>query len=67
VVILRDQAEGDLLHQINYIAAWLSVPRWSLNCSAGDVDWMLGLADDYLRSIVSAQKEGLGVMIHSQS
>ena len=67
VVILRDQAEGCLLHQRNYIVAQSSVPGQSPNHSAGDVDWMLGLADDYLRSIVSAQKEGLGVMIHSQS
>ena len=27
---------------------WLSVLGKSLNCSAGDVDWMSGLADDYL-------------------
>ena len=42
-----------------YIVAWLNVPEWSPNHSAGDVDWMWGLADDYLSSDdKSAQKEG---------
>jgi len=58
VVILRDQAEGHLLHQMNYIAAWLSVPGWSLNCSTGDVDQMLGSADDYLISVNRVSLEG---------
>ena len=44
----RDQAEGHLLRQMNYIPAWLNVPKWSPNHSAGDVNWTLGLADDYL-------------------
>ena len=44
VVILRDQAEGCLLHQMNYIAAWMNLPEWSLNKSARDVDRELGLA-----------------------
>src|SRR5882724_5554533 len=47
-VILRDQAEGCLLHQMNYIAARTNLPEWSLNKSARDVDWESGLADDYL-------------------
>jgi len=49
-VILRDQAEGHLLFQMNYIVAQLSVPKWSPNHSAVDVDWMSGLADEYLSS-----------------
>ena len=48
MVILRDQAEGHLLHQINYVAAQLSVPGWSSNHSARGVDQMSELADDYL-------------------
>src|SRR5882724_2233112 len=58
VVILRDQAEGHLLHQKNYIAAQLSVPMWSLNHSTGDVDWMSGSADDYLSSVNHISSEG---------
>ena len=58
MVILRDQAEGCLLCQMNYIAAWSSVPGWSLNHSTGDVDWMLGLADDYLSSVDCIGSEG---------
>ena len=56
-VILRDQAEGHLLHQINYIAAWLSVPRRSLNHSTGDVDQMLGSANDYLSLVNCVSSE----------
>ena len=48
VAILRDQAEGHLLHQINYIAAQSNIPEWSLNHSAGDVNWMSGSANDHL-------------------
>ena len=48
MVILRDQAEGCLLHQMNYIVAWSNIPEQSLNHSNGDVDQALGLADDYL-------------------
>jgi len=48
VVILRDEAEGHLLHQMNYIAAQLNVPKWSPNNSTGDVNQMLGSANDYL-------------------
>jgi len=33
---------------MNYIVAWSSVSEWSPNHSTGDVDWMLGLANDYL-------------------
>ena len=58
MVILRDQAEGHLLYQMNYIAAWSSVPGQSLNSSTGDVDWMLGLADDYLSSVNCISSEG---------
>jgi len=48
VVILRDQAEGHLLCQMNYIVAWLNIPERSPYHSAGDVDQKSGLADDYL-------------------
>ena len=58
VVILRDQAEGCLLHQRNYIVAQSSVPGQSPNHSAGDVDWMLGLANDYLSSVNHVSLEG---------
>ena len=58
MVILRDQAKGNLVHQMNYIVSWLSVPEWSLNHSAGDVDQMLGLADDYLSSDDRVSLEG---------
>ena len=58
MVILRDQAEGCLLCQMNYIVAQLSVPGQSLNCSAGDVDWMLGSANDYLSSVNCISLEG---------
>ena len=58
MVILRDQAEGHLLHQMNYIAAQLSVPGQSLNHSAGDVDQMSRLADDYLSSVDHISLEG---------
>jgi len=58
VVILRDQAEGHLLHQRNYIAAQWSVPGWSLNHSTGDVDQMSGLANDYLSSVDRIGSEG---------
>ena len=30
-VILRDQAEGHLLRQMNYIVAWVDAPEWSPN------------------------------------
>ena len=36
------------MHRMNYIVAQLSVPKWSPNHSAGDVDQMSGLANDYL-------------------
>ena len=36
------------MHQMNYIVAHLNVPEQSGNCSSGDVDQMLGSADDYL-------------------
>ena len=49
-VILKDQAEGHLLHQMNYIVAQLNIPRQSLSGSTGDVDWTLGSADDHLSS-----------------
>jgi len=35
---------------MSYIVAWSNVPGQSLNGSAGDVDGMLGLANDYLSS-----------------
>jgi len=57
-VILRDQAEGCLLCQMNYIAAQLSFPGQSLNHSAGDVDQMSGSADDYLSLNDRASSEG---------
>jgi len=44
VVILRDQAEGCLLCQMNYIAAWVNLPKRSLNKGAKGVDWELGSA-----------------------
>jgi len=44
VVILRDQAEGRLLHQMNYIAAQTDLPERSLNESMRDVDRESGLA-----------------------
>ena len=44
VVILRDQAEGHLLRQMNYIAARTNLREWSLNKSARDVDWESGSA-----------------------
>ena len=43
---------------MNYIAAHLSVPGQSLNHSAGDVDKMLGSADDYLSSVNHVGSEG---------
>jgi len=43
---------------MNYIAAQLSVPRQSLNHSAGGVDQMLGSADDYLSSFNHVGLEG---------
>ena len=43
---------------MNYIAAQSSVPRWSLNHSTGDVDQMLGLADNYLSSVDCVSLEG---------
>ena len=58
VVILRDQAEGHLLHQMNYIAARLSVPGWSSNHSARGVDRMSGSAKDYLSSVDHVSSEG---------
>ena len=58
MVILRDQAEGLLLHQMNYIAAQLSVHGQSLNHSTGDVDWMLRLADDYISLVDHVSLEG---------
>ena len=58
VVILRDQAEGCLLHQMNYIVAWLNDPNQSLNHSAGDVDQILGLAADYLSLDNRVSSEG---------
>ena len=50
MVILRNQAEGHLLHQMNYIVAQSNIPRLSPNNSTGDVDQMSGLANDYLSS-----------------
>jgi len=50
VVILRDQAGGHLIHQMNYIVTQSNVPGWILNYSAGDVDWMSGSANDSLSS-----------------
>jgi len=44
VVILRDQAEGRLLRQRNYIAAQTNLPEWSLNKGAKGVDRESGLA-----------------------
>ena len=41
---------------MNYIVVWSNVPEQSPNHSARDVDWMSGLADDYLSS--DAWKEG---------
>ena len=38
MVILRDQAEGHLLCQMNYTAALTDLPEWSLNKSVRDVD-----------------------------
>ena len=58
VVILRDQSEGHLLHQMNYTVAQSSVPGRSLNHSAGDVDQMSGLANDYLSSVNHVGLEG---------
>ena len=58
MVILRDQAEGHLLCQMNYIFARLNVPEQSLNHSTGDVDWMLGLANDYLSTGGRVSLEG---------
>ena len=57
-VILRDQAEVHLLHQMNYIVAQSSVPRQSPNHSTGDVDRMSGLADDYLSLVNHVGSEG---------
>ena len=42
VVILRDQVEEHLLCQMNYIAAWMNIPRGSRH--DGDGDLTLGLA-----------------------
>jgi len=54
------QAEVHLLHQMNYIASWSSVSKWSLNHSTGIVDWMSGSANDYPSQLIaSAQKEWL--------
>ena len=58
MVILRDQAEGHLLCQINYIVTWLNIPERSLYCSAGDVNQMSGLADDYLSLDDRVSSEG---------
>ena len=55
MVILRDQAKGCLLCQMNYIAAQSSVPRGSLNSSTGDVS---GSANDYLSSVDHVSLEG---------
>jgi len=57
-VILRDQAEGHLLFQMNYIAAWWNIPEWSLNHSTGDVNQTLGSADYYLSSGGRVNSEG---------
>jgi len=46
VVILRDQAEGRLLHQRNYIAAQTNLPEQSLNKGAKGVDRELASPDD---------------------
>ena len=43
-VILRDQAEGRLLHQMNYIAARMNLPEWSLNKGVKGVDRESGSA-----------------------
>ena len=43
-VILRDQAEGHLQGQMNYIAAQMNLPERSLNKGAKGVDWELGSA-----------------------
>ena len=59
-VILRDQAEGCLLHQMKYKVAQSNFPEWSLNHSAGDVDWTLGSANDYLSSVNHGLK-GIGL------
>ena len=62
-VILRDQAEGRLLHQMNYIAAWTDLPKRSVNKGAKGVDRESGSAGwSKLRWwIWVSQKAGVGL------